>query len=259
MANLDLGSITPLQAQLSAHPIYGALRDLPDLRVFMAHHVFAVWDSMSLVKYLQNAIVPARVPWIPTGDASLRHFINHLVLDEESDLLPGPDGQTWYGSHFELYCRAMDEVGADASLPGRFLRLVAEVGIDKALYSELVPLPSRYFSETTFCFIREDRPHLVAAALAVGRERVIPEMFRQILRQVGVGPEQAPAFHAYLKRHVGRGEDLHGLPSLRLLSMLCGDDPRRIEEAEAAAEESICAWIRFWDGVLNAIEAGRGA
>jgi hypothetical protein len=44
---------------------------------------------------------------------------------------------------------------------------------------------------------------------------------------------------------------------MRLLTTLCGDDPRRIEEAEAAAEEALCARIRFWDGVLNAIETGR--
>ncbi len=30
-----------------------------------------------------------------------------------------------------------------------------------------------------------------------------------------------------------------------------------IDEAETAAEEAICARIRFWDGVLEAIQAGR--
>ena len=79
----------------------------------------------------------------------------------------------------------MEEIGADGTLPGRFLSLVAEQGIDKALYSDLVPLPARYFTETTFCFIREDKPHLVAAALAVGRERLIPGMFRRFLGSDG--------------------------------------------------------------------------
>lgn len=257
MASLDLESLAPLQAQLSAHPIHGALRDLSDLRVFMEHHVFAVWDFMSLLKYVQNLIAPARIPWTPTGDPALRHYINQLVLEEESASLPGPDGQPWYGSHLELYCRAMDEIGADASLPGRFLRLVSEVGTDNALYSDLVPLPSRYFSETTFGFIREDKPHLVAAALTVGRERLIPEISRQVLRQVGIRPEEAPALHAYLNRHVLRHHDPQGALSLRLLDVFCAGDPQRIEEAETAAEESICARIRFWDGVLNAIETAR--
>ena len=46
---------------------------------------------------------------------------------------------------------------------------------------------------------------------------------------------------------------------MRLLATLCADDAQRIEEAEAAAEEAICARIRFWDGVLDAIETRRGA
>jgi hypothetical protein len=97
----------------------------------------------------------------------------------------------------------------------------------------------------------------VAAALAVGREQVIPEMFRRFLREMHVSEPQAPAFHFYLARHIQLDEDFHGPLSLRLLETLCGDDPVKIEEAHTAAEEAICARIRFWDGVLEAIRATR--
>ena len=220
----------------------------------MHHHVFSVWDFMSLIKYLQRAIAPVQVPWIPHGDPSLRYFINQLVLEEESDTIPLDDGEIGYASHFETYCRAMTEVGADGDMPGRFLKLVAEEGIDQALYSPLVPLPARYFTETTFCFIREDKPHLVAAALAMGRENLIPAMFRQFLGHMQITDTQAPVFHAYLQRHIHLDEDFHGPLSLRLLETLCGGDPERISEAETAAQEAICARIRFWDGVLEAIK-----
>ena len=257
MPALNLEHILPLQEQLNAHPIYGAIRERRDLQVFMEHHVFSVWDFMSLVKYLQQHLAPATVPWVPKGDPALRHFVNRLVFEEESDTAPGPAGRTQYGSHFELYCRAMAEIGADSTLPERFLALVSEQGIDAALYSDLVPLPARYFTETTFCFIREDKPHLVAAALAVGRERLIPGMFRQFLDRIAIGADQAPALHYYLNRHAHLDEDFHGPLSMKLLASLCGDDPIRIEEAETAAEEAVCARIRFWDGVAEAIEAGR--
>lgn len=36
------------------------------------------------------------------------------------------------------------------------------------------------------------------------------------------------------------------------------DDKGKIVEAETTAEESICARIRFWDGVLGAINVNRG-
>ena len=258
MAELNLNHLHALQAELDAHPIYDALQGPADLRVFMAHHVFSVWDFMSLIKYLQQRIAPAQVPWMPRGEPSLRYFINQLVLEEESDSAPGPQGPV-YASHFEYYLAAMREVGADPAPVLRFLDLVRDQGLDAALYSDLVPMPARYFCETTFCFIREDKPHAVAAALALGRERIIPMMFRRMVDELHWGEAEAPAFHYYLTRHIHLDADFHAPLSLKLLESLCEGDPARLAEAETAAEEALCARIRFWDGVLAAIQANRGA
>ncbi len=254
MTELNLEYIRPLQQELDNHPVYGDLHGLEELRIFMSHHVFSVWDFMSLIKYLQNRIAPARVPWMPAGDPSLRHFINQLVQAEESDTAPDGEGGTLYASHYELYLRAMAEVGADTNTQGLFLKRVREQGAMKALESVLVPEPSRRFSETTFCLIDSDKPHMVAAALALGRETVIPGMFQRFLERMEVGADQAPIFHYYLERHVHLDGGYHGRLSMQLLEALCGDDQMKREEAEAAAEEAICARIRFWDGVHEAIK-----
>ncbi|MBK1705472.1 DUF3050 domain-containing protein [Halochromatium glycolicum] len=258
MAAPDLTPIQPLIEELNQHPIYSELKDIDDLRVFMSHHAFSVWDFMSLIKYLQATLAPTEVPWVPRGDAAVRYFINQLTLEEESDSIDNDAAGVRYSSHFEFYCRAMHEIGADGDNPKRFIALVEEQGLDAALYSDLVPLPSRYFTETTFCFIREDKPHAVAAALAVGRERVIPQMFRSLLDKMGITAQDAPAFHHYLNRHIHLDEDFHGPLSMSMLDQLCGDDPERLEEATIAAEEAICARIRFWDGVLEAVRTRRG-
>jgi hypothetical protein len=50
-------------------------------------------------------------------------------------------------------------------------------------------------------------------------------------------------------------EESHGPLSMLLLNELCGRDPVRQAEAEAAACDAISARIRFWDDVLQAIEA----
>ena len=133
-----------------------------------------------------------------------------------------------------------------------------EDGAMAALESVLVPEPSRRFCETTFCLIEEDKPHLAAAALALGRETVIPRMFERLLERMEIGADQAPAFHHYLKQHIFPEEDFHCRLSMCLLEAMCGDDPVKLEEAEAAAEEAICARIRFWDGVHEAIKAHNG-
>ncbi len=258
MRTLSLEHITPLQQELNTHAIYGDLKDLEDLKNFMSHHVYSVWDFMSLIKYLQHSVAPTTVPWTPAGDPSVRYFINQLVLEEESDQLTDSLGKRIYSSHFEFYLQAMEEIGADTSGPRAFLEKVVSDGIEKALDDDVVPVPARQFSQTTFCIINEDKPHLAAAALAVGRERIIPGMFRDILRHIGIDSEQAPAFHQYLERHIHLDEDFHADLSMRLLEYLCDEDDKRLEEAEAAAEEAICARMRFWDGVHESIIQSRG-
>jgi hypothetical protein len=119
--------IETLRVKLEAHPIYAAVQTLDDLRVFMQHHVYSVWDFMSLIKYLQHQVAPARWPWAPSVDASVQRFINELVLEEETDIaLPGQAGNT---SHFMLYLAAMREVGADAGTPSAS-QLAGEQGIE---------------------------------------------------------------------------------------------------------------------------------
>lgn len=243
--------IESLRVKLEAHPIYAAVQTPDDLRVFMQHHVYSVWDFMSLIKYLQNEVAPARWPWTPGGDASVQRFINELVLEEETDIaLPGQEGFT---SHYMLYLAAMREIGADADTPARFVQQVAEQGIEAALVSGLAPAPSAAFTRTTFGFLASGKPHTVAAALALGREHVIPSMFRAFLSRMAVTDAQAPSFHYYLNRHVHLDEDFHAPLSLRLLAALCGGDADKWREAEAAAEAAVNARLQFWDGVLKAL------
>ena len=86
--SFDVTVIQPLRDKLDNHPVYSAVNSLDDLRLFMSHHVFSVWDFMSVVIYLKREIAPAAYPWVPLGTPSVRYFINQLVLEEESDQAP---------------------------------------------------------------------------------------------------------------------------------------------------------------------------
>lgn len=241
-------AIESLRKRLNTHRVYG-LRDLDDLRSFMECHVYSVWDFMSLVKFLQHHIAPARHPWAPASDAAVSRFINELVLEEESDRVPGPDGEERCVSHFELYCGAMAELGVDPEGPRRFVALAATEGIDAALDAGIAPPPAVEFMKSTFGFIASGRPHVVAAALALGREHVIPGMFRSLLDRMGIGERDAPLFHLYLRRHIHLDEGSHAPMSLRMLDMLCGPDQEKRREAAEAARMAIEARLRLWDGV----------
>ena len=249
-----LDSIAPLQAELEAHPIYNALVSVEDLQVFMQHHIYSVWDFMSLIKFLQSYLAPTTWPWTPQGNASVRHLINSLVLEEESDIAgPEGEGEQVYTSHFELYCQTMREVGTTPDAVLAFVNIVVEKGIDAALDAGIAPAPSEAFMRSSFGFINTGKPHVVAAALALGREHVIPGMFRSFLARMDISEQQAPAFHYYLHRHIPLDEDFHGPLSLKMLDELCAGDPQHIAEAEQAAQDALKARLAFWDGVVAAL------
>jgi hypothetical protein len=244
------------KTRLENHPIYEAVASIEDLRCFMEHHVYSVWDFMSLIKYLQSVIAPTSYPWTPHGDGSVRRFINELVLEEESDETQIP-GQ--YSSHFELYHKAMLEIGAETAPSVHFVKLAGEQGIVHALAQADIPAASQQFTACTFQFIAADKPHMVAAALALGREHIIPCMFRSILKRIGVAEHQAPIFHFYLNRHIHLDEDFHAPLSLRLLNSLCAGDAVKTQEAIEAANLAVTARLELWDGVLAAITARTAA
>jgi len=195
----SLSRIRHLRDTLNRHPVYQAVQNLDDLRVFMAHHVYAVWDFMSLLKSLQQELAPSRQPWAVAANTAVRRFVNEIVLEEESDAgPPGADRQAAYLSHFELYTYAMAEIGVDPSPATRFANLAVEHGVTQALaISDGVPTPAAAFMRTTFSLIDSGKPHVVGAAFAFGREQIIPGMFRSLLKRMGTLESQAPAFDYY--------------------------------------------------------------
>jgi len=249
--------VPALKKQLDKHPVYGTVRNIEDLRRFMEHHVYSVWDFMSLLKYLQRDLAATNVPWMPTSDAtvtSAQRFINEIVLGEETDDgLPDAKGNATFVSHFDLYVGAMEEVGADTAPVKAFLKSVQKNGIEKALKTAKIPEPAREFMQTTFGFIDSGKTHVVAAAFALGREQVIPGMFRALLADMNISKRKAPLFYYYLERHIHLDDELHGPLSLRLLAHLCKGSDTKLRAASKAGREAIEARIAFWDGVREAL------
>ena len=257
-ATFNIDRIAPERDRLARHPVYESVRTQEDLRAFMEHHVYSVWDFMSLCKFLQAELAPATVPWAPKGDPVVRRFINEIVLEEETDQGLEGNGPEFL-SHYELYRAAMREVGADADTVQKFVEQAAAQGIRKALNDTPPPDAARAFTAETFSFIETGKPHVVAAAFALGREHIIPAMFRSLLKDMAIAKTDAPAFHFYLERHIHLDEDFHGPLSLRMLDSFIDGDAKKAREAEDAALAAIEARWRFWDGVFDALPGNQKA
>lgn len=245
-----------LRDKLRTHSLYDELNDLEDLRVFAAHHVFAVWDFMSLLKALQIRLTTTTLPWRPAANPALARFINEIVWGEESDVneLGEPT------SHFEMYLAAMEEIDADTSLMQTFLaELKGVTDVDRAALQAGAPAPVRGFLDFTFDLINEGHDHKIAAAFTFGREDLIPDLFLAILRRTKdqAGSPAFPKFLYYIERHIEVDGDEHGPLSLLMVSELCGEDAGKWAEAEEVAQAALTARIHLWDGITAAIRAAK--
>jgi len=230
------------------HALYARLRDREAIRTFLEHHVFAVWDFMSLLKSLQRNLTCVAVPWVPTGPTGSRRLINDIVLVEESDELRGG-----FISHFELYVAGMSEAGADTSTIDAFIALVrAGATVEAALVEASVPAPAAAFVALTWDIIATAPVHCQAAAFAFGREDLIPDMFQQVVT-VNESVGGLDTFVDYLARHIEVDGEEHTPMAMQMLADLCGDDDAKWDECAVTVTRALQARAKLWDGILAAI------
>lgn len=231
LSNLET-AIEPLLRKIINHPVFSRIRSTENLIVFMEHHVAAVWDFMSLLKYLQRELTCTTIPWQPTAEPITRRLINQIVLAEESDI--SMSGEPI--SHYELYLSAMKTVGSKLG------------GLSE------IPQAAKQFNLDTFKLIETNTTASIAAVFAYGREDLIPEMFTSLISQLQLdAPERLSEFQYYLNRHIELDEDEHAPLAKRMVIQLCGTDKEKWLAATEAVKNALKSRLALWDGVLNAL------
>ncbi len=242
-------SVTEARDRVVRHPLYAALDTHDAIVTFMEHHVFAVWDFMSLLKSLQRTLTCVTVPWIPTGPTGSRRLINDIVMVEESDELG-----TGFTSHFELYVNGMREAGADTTAVDKLIGLLrAGDKVADALVEAGVPAPSVEFAGTTWDIIENMPVHCQAAAFAFGREDLIPDMFTQVVA-INERGGKLGTFVDYLERHIEVDGEQHTPMAMQMVTDLCGDDERKWQDAAKTVNTALAARARLWDSILIAVK-----
>ncbi len=243
--------IAPLRQILIGHPVYQSIRSLDHLRIFMQHHIFAVWDFMSLLKALQRELTCITIPWVPKGSAETRYLINEIVIGEESDV----DQHGARMSHFELYLHAMKEAGAATTAIDQLIgRLKENPDYHQAFQESAVPEAAQAFLNNTFETVESGRPHIQAAVFTFGREDLIPGMFITFVAALQAQePGRVDTFRYYLERHIEVDGDHHSHLAYQMTEELCGNDPQKWNEATVAVKSALQARIRLWDAIVAAL------
>jgi len=241
-------NIQPQRDLLLQHPVYKSINDLNGLIQFSEKHVYAVWDFMSLLKSLQRDLTCVSLPWVPVGSADTRYLINEIVLGEESDV----DEHGVRISHFELYLKAMQQMGADTQTIQAFLAQTSGVNVFDAIENAQLHPKVKSFLNFTFDVAINQPAHIKAAVFTFGREDLIPDMFVEILREIHQEhPEKVSTFKYYIERHIEVDGGHHSHLALEMTEELCGDDEQKWKEATEATIAALQSRKLLWDSVIE--------
>ena len=124
---MNLDSLLPLKQKLESHSIFERINSIDELKIFMEHHVFAVWDFMSLLKnynliWYRVGHLGYLIPMVTWFGLSMK-----LLWREESDQAYGNGEEIAYTSHFQIYLDAMSEVGASTQIITEFVKKSKQV------------------------------------------------------------------------------------------------------------------------------------
>ncbi|WP_452600626.1 DUF3050 domain-containing protein [Pontimicrobium sp. MEBiC06410] len=241
-----------LKNKLNQHPIYRKIKTIEGLRVFMEHHVYASWDSMSLLKNLQKSLSNNTIYWVNSKHKIATRYINELMLEEESDL--DPDGNPI--SHFELYLESMEEVGANTDDIKKFINAInTGNGINFAIRKTQLPKHISDFLNTTFDIIKSDSGPKVASSIYFARENLIPVIFPGFIESLkDIDIDKFKLFKFYLDRHIFLDSGTHSDWSRETLISICGNNKEKWSDARKSALDSVYARIKLWDGINDAID-----
>ena len=244
-------NLEPLKNRLRNHSLYSKIKDVDDLNIFSNAHVYAVWDFMSLLKFLQINLTSISIPWFPSKNTTTAKLINEIVAGEETD--EDQEGQPV--SHFEMYIDSIEEFGLNTSEIINNLNTLNNIEtIDKDIEKLDIKSYVKDFLKFTFSVIKRGKIHEVASVFTFGREDLIPDMFIPLIEGINSENNDLNKLIYYFKRHIEVDGDMHGPMSMEMLSYLCNNDPSKISESALIAEKALLARISLWDGIENEIK-----
>jgi hypothetical protein len=120
--------------------------------------------------------------------------------------------------------------------------------LDYAFQKSKTPQAVQDFVNFTFEVIATKKPHIIAAVFTFGREDLIPDMFIEIVKNLGENTSIDKLVY-YLERHIELDGDEHGPISLKMVEELCGNDALKWDEALLYSKRALKHRVGLWDNI----------
>jgi hypothetical protein len=159
------------------------------------------------------------------------------------------------GSHFELYLKAMEEIGANTA-PINALVSAIQNGTPwrTALSEAAIPNEIKSFIDFSLTTATQAPVHVVASVFTYGREDLIPDLFIAIIKEMA--QEKGSGYDTlvyYFERHIEVDSEEHGPMAQQMIQELCGDNTQLWEQANDAAQEALQKRLSLWDFIESKI------
>lgn len=246
--------LEPQLKKISEHSLFTKINTPEQFRIFAEHQVFEVWGSMSFLTALQQKYTRTTTPWIPVGDPEVRYLIQDMLLSEENVKNSFQHQQ----SYFEMYISAMKSAEANLKKITEFLSHINHgTDIFLIIATSKLPVSIKQLLKTSFDLISEGKPHKIAAALCFSHKRIMPESLWMKPKKIQENFSQAnlKVFqHCFEQDFQINRNDLCNSPAAKLLSLICGENTEKQEEALQAAEQKLISTRLFLEGIETGIE-----
>lgn len=251
--------VEELQTKLTAlenHRVFSLINTPADLRTVMQVHAYAVWVSMLFVKRIQTEYTGYRFPWTPSEQPKLTRLVNEMVLTEES----GDDGAGGHCSHFAMYFKAMEEVGAETETLNDFI-MNARMGLppvqaaSRALSSLSTELKTEILAylSTSNQYAANGVTEQALTYFVFGQQDPIITAFSTVLEQQSEEQTLTPTLAIYVEQQKQRAV-LHVAYVLEMLKVELEGNAIRTQTALLAAIAAVDARIVLWNAVAVQLE-----
>lgn len=239
--------LKPTIEKVEQHPVFTAFETFDDVRMFLEHFVYAVWDFKVLVEAFRNPeddpnpFPGPEVVLPPAEDKDWIYEMAHFEIEG--------DWKARLRPYHSLFIHSMEVLGANQrEIIALMQRLEEGRNLNSVLGRVSIPSESETHLRTTWNIIQTDELPRIAGALALGRRDIIPAEFPK--RAKNLHPDSFTLVDAPFT-DFRRGMELDRVEHVERILTDSRLPENWEDQAKEGAQEMLEARLNLLDGIMD--------